>query len=86
MYSTTAVLGADPRDLIRRADKRLFDLGERIGPIPGTNRSFFPTNPTTTPGYEDALDVILPRPGTAPSFAARVAHGIINFGARALPA
>jgi len=80
------LLGADPRDLIRRADKRLFDLGEKIGPIPGTNRSFFPTNPTTTPGYEDALDVILPRPGTAPSFAARVAHGIINFGARALPA
>jgi hypothetical protein len=80
------ILGADPRDLIRRADKRLFDLGERIGPIPGTNRSFFPTNPTTTAGYEDALDVILPRPGTKPSFAARVAHGIIDFGARALPA
>ena len=80
------VLGADPRNLIRRADKRLFDLGEKIGPIPGTNRSFFPVNPTTTPGYEQALDVVLPPPGTPRSFAAKVAHGIINFGAWMLPA
>jgi hypothetical protein len=79
------ILGADPRNLIRRADKRLFDLGEKIGPIPGTNRSFFPVNPTTMPGYEETLDIILPRPGAAPSFATRVAHGVINFGARALP-
>jgi len=79
------ILGADPRDLIRRADKRLFDLGEKIGPIPGTNRSFFPVNPTTMPGYEEVLDVILPRPGTKPSFTNKIAHGVINFGARALP-
>jgi hypothetical protein len=57
-----------------------------VGPIPGTNRSFFPTNPTTTPGYEEVLDVILPRPGQTPRWAAKVAHRIIDFGARALPA
>lgn len=81
-----AALGADPRDLIRRADKRMFELGQRIGPIPGTDRSFFPLNPAETPDYEEALDIILPRPGQVVGRAGRIARALIDFGARALPA
>ena len=52
-----------PRDLIRGADKMLHELSQKIGPIPGTDLQFFPTNPTQSPSYEDNLDFVLPRPG-----------------------
>ena len=82
-YST---LGADPRDLIRGADKMLHELSQKIGPIPGTDLQFFPTNPTQSPRYEKNLDFVLPRPGTERNLLGRVIRAVIEFGARALPA
>jgi len=78
-------LGAEPRDLIRSADKMLYELSEKIGPIPGTELKFFATNPVDSPRYEKALDVILPKPGAKPTFYARAARGLIELGARVLP-
>jgi hypothetical protein len=78
-------LGAEPRDLIRSADKMLFELSEKIGPIPGTQLKFFATNPIDSPRYEKALDVILPKPGAQPTFYSRAARGIVALGARVLP-
>jgi len=79
-------LGCEPRDLIRSADKMLFELSEKIGPIPGTDLRFFPVNPVDHPQYEQALDIVAPRVGQAPSFWARRARAVIDFGARVLPA
>jgi hypothetical protein len=79
-------LGADPRALIRGADKMLWELSQKIGPIPGTDLEFFPTNPTRSPSYEDNLDLVLPRPGTERRLLGRVIRSVIDFGARALPA
>ncbi len=76
------LLGCEPRELLRGADKLLFELSEKIGPIPGTDLWFFPTNPVTAPHYEQALDIIAPRADQKPSFWARGARGIIDFGAR----
>jgi hypothetical protein len=78
-------LGAEPRDLIRSADKMLYELSEKIGPIPGTELKFFATNPVDSPRYEKALDVILPKPGAKLTFYARAARGLIELGARVLP-
>lgn len=80
-----AKLGADPRELIRNADKMLHELSQKIGPIPGTDLQFFPTNPTKAPGYEENLDLVLPRPGREGRLLGRVIRGVIDFGARALP-
>lgn len=81
-----AALGADPRDLIRGADKMLHELSQKIGPIPGTDLQFFPTNPTKSPRYEDDLDLVLPRPGSEGRLLGRILRGVIEFGARRLPA
>ncbi len=78
-------LGLEPRDLIRNVDKMLFELSEKIGPIPGTDLRFFPVNPPTTPHYEKVLDVVAPRAEQKPSFLAKLAKGTIDFGARVLP-
>jgi hypothetical protein len=59
----------------------LFELSERIGPIPGTDLKFFSTTPTDSPRYEKALDVILPREGAKPTFYARAAR-IVDSGRR----
>lgn len=80
-----ALLGADPRDLIRGADKMLHELSQKIGPIPGTDLEFFPTNPTQSPSYEDQLDLVLPRAGTEGRWLGRLIRGVIDVGARALP-
>lgn len=81
-----AALGADPRELIRGADKMLHELSQKIGPIPGTDLWFFPTNPTQAPHYEENLDLVLPRPGAEKRLLGRVLRGVIELGARALPA
>jgi len=74
-------LGLEPRDLIRSADKMLFELSQKIGPIPGTDLWFFPTNPTDNPGYEKALDIIAPARDQPPSFWARRARNLLDYGA-----
>jgi hypothetical protein len=81
-----AAIGADPRELIRAADKMLHELSQKIGPIPGTDLEFFPTNPTKSPDYEDNLDLVLPRPGSEGRLLGRLIRGVIDWGARALPA
>ncbi len=81
-----AVLGADPRDLIRSADKMLHELSEKVGPIPGTDLRFFPTNPTQSSTYEESLDLVLPRPGKERSWLGRFLRFTIDLGARVLPA
>jgi hypothetical protein len=78
------LLGAEPRDLMRAGDKMLFELSRKIGPIPGTDLWFFPTNPVANPAYEQKLDVILPREGAASTFASRAARAVVSFGARIL--
>jgi hypothetical protein len=81
-----AALGADPRDLIRGADKMLHELSQKIGPIPGTELHFFPTNPTASPSYEANLDLVLPRPGAEKNRLGRAIRWTIELGARVLPA
>jgi hypothetical protein len=81
-----AALGADPRDLIRGADKMLYELSQKIGPIPGTDLEFFPTNPTQSPRYEENLDLVLPRPGSEGRRLGRMIRAAIQVGARVLPA
>jgi hypothetical protein len=81
-----AVLGTDPRDLIRSADKMLHELSEKVGPIPGTDLRFFPTNPTQSSTYEENLDLVLPRPGKEGSWLGRFLRFTIDLGARVLPA
>jgi hypothetical protein len=63
----------------------LHELSEKIGPIPGTDLRFFPTNPTQSTSYEDNLDYVLPRPGTENKVAGRFIRRVIDWGARALP-
>jgi len=81
-----AVLGTDPRDLFRNADKMLHELSQKIGPIPGTDLHFFPTNPTQSPNYEDNLDLVFPRAGKESRFLGRALRWTIDLGARVLPA
>jgi hypothetical protein len=78
-------LGADPRELVRGADRMLFELSRKLGSVPGTDEPFFRTDDPSAPGYEAKLDLVLPQPGTQPSAAARVLRSAIELGARALP-
>jgi hypothetical protein len=81
-----AALGADPRELFRSADKMLWELSQKIGPIPGTDLEFFPVNPTKSPHYEANLDLVLPRPGKERGLLGRAIRRTIEAGARVLPA
>lgn len=78
-------LGLEPRDLIREADKMLFELSRKIGPIPGTDLWFFPVNPVTDPSYEKKLDLVAPVAGQKPSRLTRLAQSTLDAGARLLP-
>jgi hypothetical protein len=81
-----ATLGADPRRLFRSADKMLWELAQKIGPIPGTELEFFFANLTQSPRYEEDLDLVLPRPGKERGLLGRFIRRTIDFGARVLPA
>ncbi len=81
-----AELGLNPRDLIRNADKMLWELDQKIGPIPGTDLRFFPRNPTTSPTYEAELDLVVPRPGHGQNPLGKALRRVIAFGGRALAA
>ena len=73
-------VGADPRELIRRADKMLHELAQKLGTVPGTDEPYFRTEDTNSPEYERKLDFILPKEGDSPSFAARALKGVIDRG------
>jgi|GEM_PF-3565839 len=76
------LLGADPRELIRAGDKMLYELSERIGPVPGTEERFFAVNPIDDPDYDRRLDIVLPPDDRPPPFVARAATAVVRFGAR----
>lgn len=73
-------VGADPRELIRRADKMLHELAQKLGTVPGTDEPYFRTEDTTSPDYERKLDFVLPKEGSEPSFAARMLKSVIDRG------
>ena len=73
-------LGTDPRDLVRRADKMMHELSQRLGKVPGTDQPYFRTMDVNTPEYERKLDFILPRPGQKPLLAARALRGVVDHG------
>ncbi len=84
-----ATLGADPRELFRRADRMLLELTRKLGTVPGTDGELYLRG---VGGWqrsaEDApeLDIVLPRGGAPRSFAARCFRRLVHFGARVLPA
>jgi hypothetical protein len=78
-------LGADPRDLFRRADKLLHELSQKLGKPPGSDEPYFRTIDPSKPGYEEQLDFVLPRPGIAPSRGARLLQKLLDNGHWILP-
>jgi hypothetical protein len=78
-------LELDPRRLFRRADTLLCGLGKKLGNVPGTNQPYFRTNDPTAPGYDRALDFILPPPGRDPGRLGRVFRRVLDLGARVIP-
>lgn len=73
-------LGADPRELIRRTDKLLFELSRKLGTVPGTDEPYFRTDDPSQPGYEEKLDFLLPPEGARPGLASRFLRGTIERG------
>jgi hypothetical protein len=78
-------LGADPRVLVRRADKILWELSSKLGVVPGTDQPYFQVDQPGDPEYERRLDEVLPPPGAEPTRLGRWIHRTVSFGARALP-
>jgi hypothetical protein len=79
-------LGADPRNLLRTADRVLFNLSEKLGTVPGTNEKYFHADDPSDPDYDKRLDFFLPLPGRPRPLAARGLDLVIRTFARALPA
>jgi hypothetical protein len=78
-------LGLEPRDLIRRADKMMYELAQKLGTVPGTDEPYFRTDDPSLPEYEEKLDRLFPRDGTEPSRDARILLRVLDFGAATLP-
>jgi hypothetical protein len=79
-------LGLDPRELVRRVDGLLSGLANKLGRVPGTGDTYFPVDDPNSPGYEEKLDLLLPRPGAQVSPLARALRKVIDLGARTLAA
>jgi hypothetical protein len=79
------VLGLDPREVNRTIDRVAYELIQKLGPIPGTEAGFIPVFEPTGPGYERMQEILLPEPGTKPSWGVRLLHRTIDAGARLLP-
>lgn len=78
-------LGLEPRDLIRRGDKMIHELAQRLGTVPGTAEPYFRSEDPAAPGYEERLDRLFPPAGAAPGREARILQRVIDLGAAALP-
>ncbi|HTM22750.1 MAG TPA: hypothetical protein VL172_19640, partial [Kofleriaceae bacterium] len=78
--------GLDPQELFRRADRMLCTLSARLGTVPGTDQPYFRTYDPDQPGYQENLDQLFPRDGVPRTRLARVVHGVVEAGARILPA
>ncbi len=79
-------LGLDPRELFRSADGLLSNLSKKLGTVPGTGEPYFRTDDPTHPDYEKKLELLFPKPGAAPTTAARVLRHVTDFGARVFSA
>jgi hypothetical protein len=77
-------LGLDPRQLFRRADVLLHGLAQKLGNVPGTDEPYFRTNDPNAPGYEAALDFILPPEGRALAPEQQRFRRLLELGARAI--
>jgi hypothetical protein len=77
-------LGLDPRELIRRADRLLTEIGGKLGNVPGTDAPYFHFDDPSHPSYELKLRLMFPR-GDEGSLGSRVLLGLIDAGARVLP-
>jgi hypothetical protein len=78
-------LGLEPRDLIRRADKMIHELSQKLGTVPSTGEPYFRSEDPKAPGYEERLDRLFPPTGAEPSSDARILMRLIDFGAATLP-
>jgi hypothetical protein len=78
-------LGLEPRELIRRADKVLHELAQKLGTIPGTDEPYFRTANPAESDYEDRLDFVVTRPGRRRTLSSRIVQAAIDVGARLLP-
>ena len=78
-------LGIEPRELVRRADAMLTEIGEKFGTIPGTNHPYFRFDDPRKPGYERKLDLLFPLSGDEQKLGPRVVQGLIHGGSRLLP-
>ncbi len=79
-------LGLDPQDLFRRADRILSNLSDKLGKVPGTDKPYFRTMDPDSPSYQKNLDQVMPPPGTELSRLSKVIYGVVDAGARILPA
>jgi hypothetical protein len=79
------VLGLDPRELFRSADGLLTSLGERLGPVPGTDQLYFRTDDPSRPEYEKKMTLLFPPAGQKPSIGVQLFFGLLDLGARVLP-
>jgi hypothetical protein len=77
-------LGLDPRELIRRADRMLTEIGQKLGTIPGTDTPYFRFDDPSDPSYEVKLQTLFPEEAQA-TWISRVILGLIDAGARVLP-
>jgi hypothetical protein len=78
-------IGAEPRELAKRGDRMLAELGRKLGASTHTGEPFFAAGALSDPANAASLDVLLPPPGAAPSGAARAFRGLVDFGAAAFP-
>ncbi len=79
-------LGIDPREVNRSIDRVVFELVQKLQPIPGTDADFIPVIEPSGPAYERMQEILLPEPGTRQSFWIRLLHRSIDAGDRVLPA
>ena len=77
-------LGMDPRELIRRADRMLCEIGDKLGTVPGTDDPYFHFDNPSHPHYEEKLELLFPEGAERP-LASRILVGLIDAGARYLP-
>lgn len=78
-------LGIDPREVNRTIDRVIFDLIQKLSPIPGTEENFIPVCEPSGPTYERIQEVLLPEPGTPQPLWIRLLHRTIDAGDRVLP-
>lgn len=75
----------EPRELIRRADRLLTEIGQKLGNIPGTDVPHFRFDDPSQPGYERKLELLFPKLGEETPLSSRLVLGLIDAGARFLP-